>query len=94
MAARWPVLVRHFIAGTRYASHSATAQSVYYLKTKEFVMLEVEMYNHDANADPPVSFATDAEIEIADRLRRQLEERYLTPSAPSSPSQPGSGKGG
>jgi len=57
-------------------------------------MLEVEMYNHDANADPPVSFATDAEIEIADRLRRQLEERYLTPSAPSSPSQPGSGKGG
>lgn len=48
-------------------------------------MLKIELYNHDTNSDPAVSVATDAEIEIADQLRRQLEERYLAPSAPSSP---------
>jgi hypothetical protein len=45
-------------------------------------MLKIELYNHDTNGDPAVSFATDAEIELADRLRHQLEERYLAPSAP------------
>ena len=37
-------------------------------------MLKIELYNHDNNGDPAVSFATDAEIEIADQLRHQLEQ--------------------
>jgi hypothetical protein len=45
-------------------------------------MLKIELHNHDANGDPAPSFATDAEIEIAEKLRHQLEERYLAPSAP------------
>ena len=55
-------------------------------------MLKTELYNHDNIGDPPASFATDAEIEIADQLRHQLEERYLAPSAPHSPLQVRSGK--
>ena len=47
-------------------------------------MLKVELYNHDINVDPAPSFATDAEIEFADQLRHQLEDRYLAPSAPST----------
>ena len=47
-------------------------------------MTRIELYNHDANVDPVISFATDAEIEFADQLRHQLEERYLARSAPSS----------
>ncbi len=50
-------------------------------------MLKIELYNRDSSGEPAASFATDAEIEIADQLRRQLEERYLAPSAPSSPLQ-------
>jgi len=50
-------------------------------------MLEIELYKHDTDGDPAVSFATDAEIEIADQLRHRLEERYLASSAPSSPLQ-------
>lgn len=51
-------------------------------------MLKIELYNHDAIDDPPANFSTDAEIEIADELRHQLEERYLAPSAPL-PVRPG-----
>ena len=43
-------------------------------------MPNIELYNRDANSDPPVAFATDAEIEIADQLRHQIEKRYLAPS--------------
>jgi hypothetical protein len=43
-------------------------------------MLKTELNNHEASDDPPASFATDAEIEIADQLRHQLEERYLARS--------------
>ena len=49
-------------------------------------MTRIELYNHDANADPVISFATDAEIEFADQLRHQLEERYLARPGPSSES--------
>jgi len=45
-------------------------------------MLKFELYNHDTNGDPAASFATDAEIALADQLRHQLEERYLAPSSP------------
>jgi len=47
-------------------------------------MLATEAYNDDMNIDAPARFATDADIEFADRLRRQLEERYLAPAAASS----------
>ena len=50
-------------------------------------MLKTELYNHDDIGDPSASFASDAEIEIADQLRHQLEERYLGSSAPYSPLQ-------
>jgi hypothetical protein len=59
---------------------------------KELILLKIELYNDDKIDDPPASFATDAEIEIADQLRYQLEERYLGPSAPHSPLQVRSGK--
>ena len=56
-------------------------------------MLKIELYNDDDNIDdPPASFATDAEIEIAEQLRYQLEERYLGSLAPWSPLQARSGK--
>ena len=48
-------------------------------------MLKIELYSHDTNGDPAVTVATDAEIELAEQLRRRLEERYLAPSARSSP---------
>jgi hypothetical protein len=51
---------------------------------KELAMVKIELYNDDSDCEPPVTFASDAEIEIADKLRRQLEERYLAPSAQSS----------
>jgi hypothetical protein len=56
-------------------------------------MLKIALYNHHTNGDPAVSFATEAEIEIADQLRHQLEERYFAPSAPSSPLQVRSSEG-
>ena len=48
-------------------------------------MLKAELHNYDTNLDPAPCFASDAEIEIADRLRHQLEERYLAPSAATPP---------
>ncbi|MFO1396178.1 MAG: hypothetical protein U1F48_03850 [Burkholderiales bacterium] len=39
-------------------------------------------------ADPPPRFATADEIELADRLRRKIEERYL--GAAAEPRPPGS----
>ena len=46
-------------------------------------MVKIEPYDHERNSDPPAAFATDAEIEIADRLRRKLEARYLAESEAS-----------
>ena len=56
-------------------------------------MFKIELYKHAPGGEPTATFATDAEIAIADQLRRQLEERYLAKSAPSSPSQERSGEG-
>jgi len=56
-------------------------------------MLKIELYNRDASIDPAPSFATDADIEFADQLRHQLEERYLAPPAPSSALPAGSREG-
>jgi len=55
-------------------------------------MRKTELYKPDAGAEPQACFATDAEIEIADKLRHQLEERYLAPSASTSPSRQRSGE--
>jgi hypothetical protein len=54
-------------------------------------MLKTELNNPAASDDPPATFASDAEIEIADQLRRQLEERYLARSEtlPPSPARNG-----
>jgi hypothetical protein len=64
-----------------------------FLPEKEHIMLKIEPYNQDSDFDPAPSFATDAENELADQLRRRLEERYLAPSAPSSPMPVGASKG-
>ena len=47
-------------------------------------MNRIALYNHDADADPAISFASDADIEFADQLRHVLEELYFARSAPSS----------
>ena len=49
-------------------------------------MVKIEPHILEPEADPPAAFATDAEIEIADRLRRKLEARYLAESEASPPS--------
>lgn len=56
-------------------------------------MLKIELYNGDSSGEPAASFATDAEIALAEQLRHQLEERYLAPSVPASPLQERSGEG-
>lgn len=43
-------------------------------------MLQIKPYNQDTSGEPVVTFATDAEIAIADQLRHRLEQRYLAPS--------------
>jgi hypothetical protein len=83
---------KHFVAGTRYASPSARTSRVRTIRQKEIVMHKIEPYSHDFSGDPVACFASDAEIEVADRLRRQLEERYLSPFAPSSPEPLRAGK--
>jgi len=55
-------------------------------------MLEIELHNRDSNGDPPASFATDAEIEIANRLLHQIEARYFGPSAHDPASHGGAPK--
>jgi hypothetical protein len=39
------------------------------------------LHHPDTSAEPTPRFATGAEIELAEQLRHQLEERYLEPSA-------------
>jgi hypothetical protein len=87
-----PVPTAEFQSGTRYASRWATALWVRSFRKKELVMRKTELYKPDAGAEPQACFATDAEIEIADKLRHQLEERYLASTVPASPSQQCSGE--
>ena len=47
----------------------------------------------DAGREPAPSFASDAEIKLAEALRRQLEERYLGSSASPAPTVPNSKQG-
>jgi len=48
-------------------------------------MLKTEVHNHDINGDPAPNVASDADIEIAEQLRHQLEERYLVEFAAAAP---------
>jgi hypothetical protein len=44
--------------------------------------------SHDRDAvEPAPAYATDAEIELAQQLRRRLEERYLGSSEAGSPAR-------
>lgn len=40
-------------------------------------MLDTHYFDQHVIADPEPRFPTAAEIELADRLRRKIEERYL-----------------
>jgi hypothetical protein len=55
-------------------------------------MLKIQLHNRDSGFEPAPRFASNAEIELADRLRRQLEERYFETSAALSTSPMRSGK--
>jgi hypothetical protein len=55
-------------------------------------MLKVNLSTDDPGAEPAPCFATHAEIELADRLRRQLEEHYFGPMAEPSHSKTRSGE--
>lgn len=41
--------------------------------------------DRDASVEPAPLYASDADIELAQQLRHQLEERYLGPSQAPSP---------
>ena len=66
--------------GTQYATTRTADQWARTLQQTGATMLKTELNNPAASDDPPATFASDAEIEIADQLRRQLEERYLARS--------------
>jgi hypothetical protein len=55
-------------------------------------MLKIQLPNRDSSFEPAPRFASNAEIELADRLRRRLEERYFEASAAPSTSPVRSGK--
>jgi hypothetical protein len=56
-------------------------------------MPKIELRNHDASVEPAPRFPSDAEIALADRLRHQLEERYLGLSAARALVRARSGEG-
>lgn len=48
--------------------------------SNKLAMLTIELHNRDPEPDPVPCFATSTEIEMADHLKRQLEQRLLLPS--------------
>jgi hypothetical protein len=54
-------------------------------------MVKIQLPNREFGFEPAPRFASDAEIELAEQLRRQLEERYFGRAAApsSSPVRPG-----
>jgi hypothetical protein len=60
---------------------------------EEPVMLKIKLQNLDTSVEPTPRFASDAEIQLAEQMRYQLEERYFGPSAIPSPLQTRSGEG-
>ena len=55
--------------------------------TKSRAMPRIQSHNRDATVEPAPAYATEAEIELAQRLRQQLEEQYLGPLGTSSPAR-------
>ena len=49
------------------------------------MMRKNQLPDRDANVEPGPLYASDADIELAQQLRHQLEERYLGSSAAPSP---------
>ena len=49
------------------------------------MMRKKELSDREASVEPAPLYASDADIELAQRLRHQLEERYLGPSQAPSP---------
>jgi hypothetical protein len=60
--------------------------------SKGAAMPKIDLRDHDTTVEPAPRFATDAEIKLAEQLRCQLEERYLSPTAASSPLPVGAGE--
>jgi len=54
-------------------------------------MLKNESPRREADAEPAPAYSTNADIAFAERLRRELEERYFGPSAgnPAATRRPG-----
>jgi hypothetical protein len=50
-------------------------------------MLDEERHRYDVDEEAAPAVASDAEIEIAEKLRHRLEERYLGTAAPP-PAEP------
>lgn len=48
-------------------------------------MRKNQLPDRDAIVEPAPLYASDADIELAQKLRHQLEERYLGPSEAPSP---------
>ena len=48
-------------------------------------MRKNQLSDRDVDVDPAPLYASDADIELAQQLRHQLEERYLGPSQAPSP---------
>ena len=57
-------------------------------------MLMTAQYKHARVGEPEARFPTDTEIQIADQLRHQLEERYLGAIAHGLPEAERSTEGG
>ena len=51
------------------------------------MMLDVKMHKVDTGAEPAPRFASDAEIDLAERLRLKLEEQYFGPAAAPLPAR-------
>ena len=49
------------------------------------MMRKNQLPDRDATVEPAPLYASDADIELAQQLRHQLEERYLGPSQTPSP---------
>ena len=50
-------------------------------------MLKIQLHADEIGVEPAPRFATDEEIALAAKLRRQLEERYFGSSDTHSPLQ-------
>ena len=55
-------------------------------------MVKTQSHSHDAGVEPAPSYASDADIALAQQLRRKLEERYFGSSADQSGLEPRSGE--